>query len=52
MEDVAEAQVKEKETPKAEKAEVKEVVENTPAEFDWDAFEAEERDTYTSEEIN
>ena len=50
MEEVAEAQVKEKATPKAEKAEVKEVVENTPVEFDWDAFEAEERDTYTSEE--
>ena len=50
VEEVAEAQVKEKATPKAEKAEVKEVVENTPVEFDWDAFEAEERDTYTSEE--
>ena len=50
MEEVAEAQVNEKATPKAEKAEVNEVVENTPVEFDWDAFEAEERDTYTSEE--
>ena len=50
VEEVAEVQVEEKATPKAEKAEVKEVVENTPVEFDWDAFEAEERDTYTSEE--
>ena len=50
VEEVAEVQVAEKATPKVEKAEVKEVVENTPVEFDWDAFEAEERDTYTSEE--
>ena len=50
VEEVAEVQVEEKATPKAEKAEVKEVFENTPVEFDWDAFEAEERDTYTSEE--
>ena len=50
VEEVVEVKPEEKKAEKVEKAEVKETVETAPVEFDWDAFEAEDKDAYTADE--